>query len=87
MEINGFETEELSAVEEKEDGSLWITVGSGASENVISERMAPQFEVKPSKGIRGGVKCVTANGRLMNRKGRQGEDQGGAQMRHENAFD
>ena len=35
-EINGFETEELSAVREEEDGSLWITVDSGASENVIS---------------------------------------------------
>ena len=56
MEINGFETEELSAVKEEDGDSLWITVDSGASENVISERMAPQFEVKPSKGSRGGVK-------------------------------
>ena len=40
VEINGFETEELSAVKEEEDGSLWITVDS-------SERMAPQFKVKP----------------------------------------
>ena len=31
--------------------------------------MAPQFEVKPSKGSRGGVKYVTANGSLMNNKG------------------
>ena len=69
MEINGFETAELSAVKEEEDGSLWITVHSGASENVISERMARQFEVKPSKGSRGGVKYVAANGSLMNNKG------------------
>ena len=37
MEINGFETEELSAVKEEDGDSLWITVDSGASENVRSE--------------------------------------------------
>ena len=30
--------------------------------------MAPQFEVKPSKGCRGGVQFLTANGSLMNIK-------------------
>ena len=66
---------------------LLISVDSGASENVTSERMAPQFEVRRSKGSRGGVKCVTASS-LMNNKGeKDGEDQGGAQMRHENAGD
>ena len=35
----------------------------------MSEKMAPQFEVKPSKRSRGGVKYVTANGSLMNNKG------------------
>ena len=34
-----------SAVKEEEDGSLWITVDSGASENVMSEWMAPQLQV------------------------------------------
>ena len=53
----------------EEDGNPWITVNSGASENVISEKMAPQFEVKPSKRSRGGVKYVTANGSVMNNKG------------------
>ena len=33
------------------------------------ERMAPQFELKPSKGSRGGIKHVTANCSLMNNKG------------------
>ena len=30
MEINGFETEELSAVKEEDGDSFWITVDSGA---------------------------------------------------------
>ena len=90
MEINGFETEELSAVKEEDGDSLWITVDSGASENVISERMAPQFEVKPSKGSRGGGKVGDRKRQLdeqQGREGRQGEDQGGTQVRHENAGD
>ena len=57
MEINGFETEELSAVKEQEDGSLLISVDSGASENVISERMAPQFEDVKVR-TKEGHKCV-----------------------------
>ena len=90
MEINGFETEELSAVKEEDGDSLWITVDSGASENVISERMAPQFEVKPSKGSRGGVKYVTANGSLMNNKGENDvkvRTKEGHKCGHENAGD
>ena len=41
---------------------LWITVDSGASENVISEWVAPQFKVKPSTGSRNGVQYVAAKG-------------------------
>ena len=67
-EINGFEMEELTAVKEEEENALWITVDSGASENVVSEKMAPQFEVKPSKKSRGGGRYVTADGSLMNNK-------------------
>ena len=65
-EINGFEMEELSEAKKEQDGRVWITVDSGASENVISEKMAHQFEVKPSKGSRGEVKYVTPIGSLMN---------------------
>ena len=53
----------------QEDANLWITVDSGASENAISEKMAPQFSTKPSKGSRGGVKYVTASGSVMSNKG------------------
>ena len=60
-----------------DDGSLWITIDSGAFENIISERMALQFGVKPSNGSRRGVKYVTANRSLdeqQGREGRQGEE-------------
>ena len=46
---NSFELQEVFAYKEEEDGNLWITVGSGGSENVIPGNMAPQFEVKQSK--------------------------------------
>ena len=59
-EINGMDSD---------GANLWITVDSGASENVISETMAPQFTTKPSRGSRGGVKYVTASGSVMNNKG------------------
>ena len=52
-----------------DDGNLWITIDSGAFENIISERMALQFRVKPSNGSRDGVKYVTANRNWMNNKG------------------
>ena len=48
---------------------LWITIDSGASENVISEKMAPQVKVRPSQGSREGVRYVTANGETMANKG------------------
>lgn len=51
----------------KED--LWITVDSGASENVIAESMAPQFKVKESQGSRDGVVYVAANGETMPNRG------------------
>jgi len=51
------------------DVDLWITIDSGASENVISENMAPQFEVKPSQGSRDGVRYGAANGETMANKG------------------
>ena len=63
-ETNGFEMEELSAAKEEPDGRVSITGDSGASENVIFEKMV---EATPSKGSRGGVKYVTANGCLMNK--------------------
>ena len=48
---------------------LWITVDSGAMENVISDWMAPQFKVKPSTGSRNGVQYVAANGNMMSNRG------------------
>ena len=59
MNINGFGMEELFTAR-MDDGSLWITIDSGAFENVISERMALQFGVKPSNGSRGGVRCAAS---------------------------
>ena len=46
-----------------------ITIDSGASENVISEWMAPQFKVKPSQWSRDGVQYVAANGETMPNRG------------------
>ena len=48
---------------------MWITIDSGASENVISEKIAPQFKVKPSQGSREGVRYVTASGETMGNRG------------------
>jgi hypothetical protein len=48
---------------------LWITIDSGASENVISEKQAPHVKVRPSQGSREGVRYVTANGETMPNKG------------------
>ena len=42
---------ELKQVEAED---LWITIDSGASENVIAESMAAQCKVKPSQGSREG---------------------------------
>ena len=56
MEINSCELDEVFAYKDEEDGNLWITVDFGASENVMSEKMAPQFDRKPSTRSRGGVK-------------------------------
>ena len=66
MEVNNM-YEKVNPKLDKED--LWITIDSGASENVISGDMAPQFEVKPSQGSRAGVKYVAANGEMMTNKG------------------
>jgi hypothetical protein len=61
---------ELNTVGQDEGtDDLWITIDSGASENVISEKMAPQVKVQPSQGSREGVRYVTANGETMANKG------------------
>ena len=59
----------LAVSEHKDEDAFWITVDSGASENVISPKLAPQFRVKPSKGSAGGLKYVTANGGVMANQG------------------
>jgi hypothetical protein len=59
------EKQEVNAVEEK----LWITIDSGASENVIAENMVPNVEVKPSQGSKEGVQYITANGGVMPNRG------------------
>ena len=61
---------ELNAVAENENlNDMWITIDSGASENVISEHMAPQVKLRPSQGSREGVRYVTANGETMPNNG------------------
>ena len=53
---------EVNTVHEKSDpNELTITIDSGASENVISEEVAPQVKVRASQGSREGVRYVTAN--------------------------
>ena len=69
--------EEVCAMTEEEevvysmnhDADMWITIDSGASENVISEKLAPQFRTRPARGSRGDVKYVTANGSVMSNQG------------------
>jgi hypothetical protein len=61
---------ELNTMRHEEGpNDLWITVDSGASENVISEKVAPQVKVQPSQGSREGVRYVTATGETMPNKG------------------
>jgi hypothetical protein len=67
MEVNAVNGKKAN--EESSMDDLWITIDSGASENVISENMAPQFKVKPSQGSREGVRYVTANGQTMANRG------------------
>ena len=67
MEVNAVHERASDLRDAAED--MWITIDSGASENVISEKMAPQFKVKPSQGSREGVRYVTANGETMANRG------------------
>ena len=60
---------EVNTVTNEKGEDLWITVDSGASENVISDWIAPQFKVKPSTGSRNGVQYVAANGNMMPNRG------------------
>ena len=60
---------DVSTVTNEKGEDLWITVDSGASENVISDWVAPQFKVKPSTGRRNGVQYVAANGNMMPNRG------------------
>ena len=66
--------QELNAVnmegwESGSSGNFWITIDSGASENVISEKLAPRFPTKPSAGSREGVQYTTASGEAMPNRG------------------
>ena len=47
---------ELNAVGGSQEDGLWITVDSGASENVISELAAPDYDTKPSEGSKRGTR-------------------------------
>ena len=60
---------EVKTVLNEKEEDLWITVHSGVSENVISEWMAPQFQVKPSVGSRNGAQHVAANGNMVPKRG------------------
>jgi hypothetical protein len=63
---------ELNAVRKTSTaGDLWITIDSGASENVIGEGMAPGARTVSSVGSRSGVQYVTANGTAMPNRGEQ----------------
>ena len=49
--------------------NLWITIDSGASENVIAKDMVPNVEIKPSQGSKEGVQYITADGGIMPNRG------------------
>jgi hypothetical protein len=64
--------DELNTVDmNQKTNGLWITVDSGASENVIAEGMAPGVKTVPSSGSRNGVQYVAANGMAMPNRGEQ----------------
>ena len=81
--------EELSAAKEEQDGSVWTAADSSASENVVSEKMVLCFKVRPSEEKSWWTKVRDRKRYLdeQGREGREGEDQGGVQLRHENAGD
>jgi hypothetical protein len=64
--------DELNTVDmNQKTNGLWITVDSGASENVIADGMAPGVKTVPSSGSRNGVQYVAANGMAMPNRGEQ----------------
>ena len=71
--LNGAAIAELNVLSatghDSDDGHMWITIDSGASENVISPTLAPQFPTRPSQGSQMGLKYVAANGSLMPNRG------------------
>ena len=75
VEINSFELNTVSKVKSSgpltatPDKDMWITIDSGASENVINRSTAPQFKVMPSTGSNAGVTYVTASGQEMANEG------------------
>ena len=56
---------ELNTVDTTKGDEIWLTIDSGASENVIGPKMVPQCPIRPSEGSRDGVSYVTANGTIM----------------------
>jgi hypothetical protein len=48
---------------------MWLTIDSGASENVIGRDCARRFPVKPSAGSIAGVQYMAANGEVMRNEG------------------
>ena len=69
LEINTFDRTKNKQEQLKADKDLWITIDSGASENVINKQMAPQFRVQPSTGSNAGTTYITANGDEMANQG------------------
>ena len=56
---------ELIHVDIEKKDEKWITIDSGASENVIGPRMVPQCPIVPSHGRLKSVSYVAANGTVM----------------------
>lgn len=51
--------------------ALWITMGAGASENVLSDALVPHVQTVPSQGSGEGARCVAANGCSMPIRGKK----------------
>ena len=66
---NNAQLMEANTVITERAGDIWVTVDSGAPENVISGWMASQFKAEPSSGGRNVEQYVAADGKEMPNSG------------------
>ena len=61
--------EEINTIGGDEGEDMWLTIDSGASENVIGSQQARHVPMVPSMGSRAGVQYTTADGTTMANRG------------------